>query len=150
MKKTLLFAALLLAIATSCTHNDGDIGPLFGIWRLEKMTRDGQAVDLRADGLQLVTFAFQNQVVEINTTEDHNYLTTCLANWRRDGQTLTFDFDNTDATGEDVRYTPPSILGWRHGETCPTEIVKLDGKNMELAYVSPTGGDYRYWLKKTK
>lgn len=39
-----IIAALTIAIASllaSCTHNNGDIGPWFGTWHVEKMAVDG-------------------------------------------------------------------------------------------------------------
>ena len=35
-------ALLLVIVATACTHNDGDIGPWFGLWRVERLTVDGK------------------------------------------------------------------------------------------------------------
>lgn len=154
MNKTkfiLLALTLALALALgSCNKNDGDIGPLFGIWRVEKVTRDGVDVDLHADGAEMITLTFQNAILEINTTDAHHYLTTCLANWSREGQDLNLEFDNSDATGNTARYTPPAILGWKYGEVCQTQIVSLTSSRMELHYTDGQGADYRYWLKKTK
>ena len=33
----------------ACTHNNGDIGPLFGTWALDGMTVDGTEADLGDD-----------------------------------------------------------------------------------------------------
>lgn len=42
MKNTTVFAILiiLLSLLTACTQNEGYIGDLFGIWRLEEITND--------------------------------------------------------------------------------------------------------------
>ena len=44
VKQNLMNAAialLLVIVATACTHNDGDIGPWFGLWRVERLIVDG-------------------------------------------------------------------------------------------------------------
>lgn len=150
MAKKLIFFLTIATAMMACTHNDGDIGDLYGVWCLEQVTVDGIPADMHAGGLVLVTLSFQNAILEINTTYPHNELHTCLANWQRDGQTLIFDFDNSDASGNTARYTPPAILGMGYGEICRQQITSLDGKEMALRYTNSKGEEYQYLYKKTK
>ena len=65
----ILFAVLL---ATGCTHNNGDIGHLFGTWKVTEATINDRPYDF--DGNTLF-FAFQNNVVGVHATRaDHPYV----------------------------------------------------------------------------
>lgn len=85
MKKfitTYLFAIVIALIFAACNRNNGDIGDLFGEWRLESMTADGEPVQLytQKDDASipiLFTWAFQGNVVRINSIYPNSHITEC-------------------------------------------------------------------------
>lgn len=140
---------IIMLAAASCTHNDGDIGPLFGFWRLEALAVDGNDVKLYDDETLLYTFAFQDEVVLINTTLPHSDYDRCFGSWRRDGSTLTLDFDHTDS--DDVtKYNPPAALMFDPSGVTTFDIIRLDSSHMTLAYTDAEGRRLTYYLKKTR
>ena len=61
-------ALLLASIFSGCVTNNGDIGNLYGIWRLEKMVVDDTEVaQPEADG-SYTSWLFQNDIIEIERT----------------------------------------------------------------------------------
>ena len=62
MKRNIIFAATLIILSTlaSCTQNEGYIGDLFGIWRLEEIT-DGTTVE----ECDTIFMAFQADVFQV-------------------------------------------------------------------------------------
>ena len=59
MKKYIIFIIALISL-TGCLHNDGDIGPLFGRWKLKSYTVDNQTVSCDS-----VFISFQGNVTDI-------------------------------------------------------------------------------------
>ena len=84
----LLSLALLLAL-NSCSHNNGDIGPWFGLWHLESIDVDGtEQADYEGDFF----FMFQGKVFGIKHLDVKNHLMgECYA-------TLDIAADNSSVT----------------------------------------------------
>lgn len=149
----LLLAAAVLSLATGCTHNCGDIGDLFGYWRLNSMTADGTPVELypetAEDGqpVRLYTWAFQSQIVMIHTFYDHEDSSQATGTWQRTDRTLMLDFDHRDDGGTEY-YTPPAALKLVEGGVTPLEIILMNPNEMKLSYTADDGVTYEYRLGK--
>lgn len=95
----IILAILALTALSSCTHNDGDIGPWFGLWHLDSIEIDG-VPDAAYDGH--IYFMFQNKVFSMRWVDDstHSYIES-FAQWQHsdDDKTLTISFI-------DNRYSP--------------------------------------------
>lgn len=64
-----LFTLWMVVLLSSCTHNDGDIGPLFGQWKLVSIEKSG-----RKDTYDNLFLSFQSFVIEFKTvTYPHSY-----------------------------------------------------------------------------
>lgn len=148
------FLAILIAffgILSSCTHNDGDIGPLFGAWRLESATRDNAELILPAG--KYTTWSFQNSLVMVQLIDASHYAETRMGSFSRpDENKLRLDFDNSadgveSGTGS---YAAPTWMGFPAKGVFDLDIAELDGKKMVLIWHAPDdGGIYEYKFSKT-
>lgn len=148
--RDLLLTVCLGAICLSgCTRNDGDIGDLFGEWRLESITADGEPLQLYdndPDAPQLYTWAFQSNVIRINTLYVHSLVYDCYGTWARTDNSLILTFTYTDDDNTAYRYTPPEIFHFSSDGVTDLAIDRLSGKKMELSRVDSDGTLYRYYL----
>lgn len=77
---------ILLLIATSCVHNNGNIGPLMGRWQLQ--TFSDSSIDTTVNNLFL---SFQGEVTEIR--QINNYTESVVyGNFIQDGDHLLLYF----------------------------------------------------------
>lgn len=150
ISKTLL--ATIVFLASACTHNDGDIGNLFGTWRVDSFTIDGVAQE--NDQISNTTFSFQNNIVAITLVKDA-YLTynTRYGTWSESDGYFTLNFTNTSdlhtsPVGNGV-YGAPEWLDMVSDE--PMVMQKYDtAKNaFTLVWHSPDGKILEYKLHKT-
>lgn len=151
MKKLLFYIAVIAAVATlgGCTTNNGDIGLLFGTWRVESVTAGGVEVNLEADSVESYSLVFQNRIVrviEVRTHHDHEYYT---GTFTHIGNDLALDFSHSDKLNGTTIYTPPSVLCFEpHGVTNLT-ITELTKRRMEAFRVGPSGVTYKYKFYKS-
>ena len=74
MKKlTIIFAFVAMLAMSGCVQNNGHIGHWFGLWKVERVTIDGQD---DADYKGNVFFAFQGAVFGVRHTGRHNMVRT--------------------------------------------------------------------------
>lgn len=108
MKKLLLY--LLCAVVqfsfSSCTHNNGDIGPLFGRWTVTECVVDGQRQDVDC------VIDFQSHIVRVTRLGEHGDTDYSLGTWTLDEpqRQLTLDFTHDD-DAHSGQYTLPTYLG---------------------------------------
>lgn len=143
MKKAIIhiyyIAALMAAIAiSSCTRNDGDIGPWFGTWRIESISIDGTA---RPDYAPPYLFAkFQSSIIQFIEPDDTEHIALCYTGtWTQDDDRLLLDFTWGLST-------PPAVTGLPCEATL--DILKLTGREIRLAYHADDGSVITYILKK--
>lgn len=133
-----LFVAMILVLMSGCTRNNGDIGELFGQWRVTSIAVDGEEVQ-DYDGT--LYFAFQSSVYcqkkvnEFTHESDGRY-----AAWRYEGSGIMVDFS-------EERYAPFIITGMQMGQNY-LEIELSKGDDLVFSYVNPEGVKYVYVLKK--
>ena len=130
--------AIVLAFVSSCTRNDGDIGELFGIWRVTAIEVDDANQESYGGTLY---FAFQSSVYSQKLVDEgaHVY-DNHFASWKYQGKDIIIDFS-------DDRYTPIAITGMQRGQNLVV-VESMKGKDLILAYVNPVGVKYRFILKK--
>lgn len=141
-----LLISLVAFFATGCTHNNGDIGPLFGQWIMTDITADGShPADVVATNWN---WRFQSGVLLIS---EANYLShehsEYWASWSRDEQLLYVNFKNTDdVVGGDYAY--PSVIGFTQPTAYTLAIEHESSSSMTLRMVNTEGVTYVYTLKK--
>ena len=130
--------AIVLAFVSSCTRNNGDIGELFGIWRVTAIEVDGVN---QSDYDGTVYFSFQSSVFsQKKMNEETHWADDFFATWKYQGKDLIIDFS-------DDRYTPITITGMQQGQNL-VEVESISGSDLIMSYVNPGGVKYRYILKK--
>ncbi len=137
----------MIFLVTGCTRNNGDIGVLFGRWRVESLLADGQPVQLYSDDVLLYTWSFQSSLMFITVVEPYNDYYNIKGTWSRDGDELKLNFSYTGNDGP-VYYDPPENLHLVKGGVTDLNIIRLTSGEMELERVSPDGVRYLYYLKK--
>ena len=146
----LLILSLLVPAISSCTHNDGDIGPLFGYWRLDEVTVNDVPENLYDNtGVELYAFAFQSNVMYIQTVKAHLDYDRAFGIWSLDGDRMTWHFNWTD-DGNYTNYTPPAALQLDPSGLTVMDVVKLTSSSLETVYTDQSGNSIRYYLSKTK
>ncbi|MBO4977864.1 MAG: lipocalin-like domain-containing protein [Muribaculaceae bacterium] len=145
----LLFIAIS-ALLTGCTHNGGDIGPLFGAWRLDSASRDNATITLPVG--KYTTWAFQNSLLTVQLIDAAHYAETRIGSFSRTAENkLRLDFDNS-ADGIEAgtgAYAAPQWMGFPDKGVFDLDIAQLDGKKMVLVWQSPDGSVYEYKFTKT-
>lgn len=146
MKRNIIFAATLIILSTlaSCTQNEGYIGDLFGIWRLEEIT-DGTTVE----ECDTIFMAFQADVFQVRRVDYTSYDYTLFTGlYTRTDQLMQCNFLNhngTDAVTEEQQQQMLHDLASLHiGEISPVFVIEeLNKRNMKLEY-----NGYRYIFVK--
>lgn len=147
--RNLLLALAVALAAAGCTHNNGDIGPLFGTWQFRSVRADGAEIDLAADGALRYSLVFQNRMARIITLLPRHDNAKVTGTFVHEGDTLFLNFGHTDPNpGSWLTYTPPTILHLVRGIT-PLSIDRLTNRDMRLHYVDSLGVTYSYELTKT-
>ena len=146
MKRNIIFAATLIILSTlaSCTQNEGYIGDLFGIWRLEEIT-DGTTVE----ECDTIFMAFQADVFQVRRVDYTSYDYTLFTGlYTRPDQLMQCNFLNhngTDAvTEEQQQQMLHDLASLQIGEISPVFVIEeFDKRNMKLEY-----NGYRYIFVK--
>lgn len=129
---------MIASIAASCTHNNGDIGVWFGLWKLERLTIDGKN---DKDYTGNIFFEFQNTTLgQLMMHDGHNY-TQMIGEWHESDNQLTITFP-------DPRYWP--VDGYLKGENTPNHlaVTHIDGSHINLTLVTESGSTVVYYLTK--
>ena len=148
MKKT-LYAIIIIIAATlsSCTRNNGDIGDLFGTWRLESLKVGDIEQPLQTGDVRVYTWAFQSHIIYIQTIFDHDDYKRARGTWTMDEENLILDFGHTDIDGSN-NYTPPEALHLNADGKTYLRIVEYTSDRLHLIQVLDGAPPYEYYLKK--
>lgn len=151
MKRISLISLLLLLVVgfQSCTHNNGDIGPFFGTWKVTEITIDSQPEAAYQGNL---FWAFQTSVINMRTVDPSTNLSSAESwgDWEEDGNTLHLNFSHTDdshPTPGSSKYSPLPASHLPAG-TSELSILSISSSDMRLSYTAPDGTVYGYSLKK--
>lgn len=140
MKKIaiLLYVSAILALLPSCTHNNGDIGPWFGQWQVERLTVDGVDDPQYANDTY---FCFQSSVFAVRKVNPDPLLhssVTSFGVWKEENGYLHVEFNTRDSG------VP---TGLHMAKDCQFRILKNDGKGKVLELVTEEGEVCTYYLK---
>ena len=90
------FAAVVAALLSGCTRNNGDIGDWFGTWQMTELAVDGEPLPSYQDD---IFWKFQNNVIELIKVQtglgEHGY-DGRWGTWEEDGDRLLLRFDYAD------------------------------------------------------
>lgn len=106
----------------ACTHNNGDIGPLFGQWRI--------VGGLPTPAGEALYMSFQNSTVELKAVGDRHESLTAFGNWAQNESTLTLTFPDADRQ-------PPAAFGF--SSEMEFHVEKLTTKKLVLIEKSASG-----------
>lgn len=133
MMKKLIYSPLLLLLllCMGCTQNNGDIGELYGFWRL---TEEGGST---AD--EEILWAFQNDILEITVNGPHQSATKTYGTYTDNGDAMRIDFTHWKEMGDrGYLYQMPAQLGLPENEPFVMQVVKRGGDAMTLQYEGRT------------
>ncbi len=125
----LLMAAMALALA-GCTHNNGDIGPIFGQWQLRSITpdTDGAQPPALPEDAEMY-WAFQSSTVRVDLCLPRHEVRSSYGNYRLTDETLFLDFP-------DESY-PQLIPG--AGRQSQWQLLRLSGSELTLRLTDADG-----------
>lgn len=138
--KIIIYSLLIAAIAFlagGCTRNNGDIGPIFGKWKVESIETEGIGDAPEYEGN--IFLAFQNSVVMVQTVLPLHEYVECFGNFTLTSETLHLVFPDESFT------LPPQLMLPRDAEL---KVAELDGKRMQLIYNPSPEQRIIYRLKK--
>lgn len=143
--KLKLLLISLLTILPGCTTNNGDIGPLFGQWKLTEILIDGEPEPgYNGD----IFWQFQSHVISMRRIDPDHTQHFCFGSWQMpDNKTLQLDFSHTDDENTDWRYKP------FEDTMLPTavsnlDIVTLNSSRITATYLTDSGQTITYRLIK--
>lgn len=116
---------LLCCLFSACTHNNGDIGKLFGTWHLVSV--DGNVSGYTPDEGDEVYWAFQNTTIKMWAVDAQHTSDNRFGNWRIEQDVLYLDFPDNDNHGVPLLGLP---------RQCELEVLHLSSKQMQVSYVS--------------
>lgn len=141
---TLLAAATLLG---GCTHNNGNIGPWFGTWKLTAVEADGEAEAAYQGDM---FWMFQASVICMREVLPHHDYQSHWGSWRQTSATemeVTYGYSDERYPQGSKYYTPPEITRLPNGQAT-LRIVHLTDRRAVLQYTTPTGEVMTYRLAK--
>lgn len=144
----LLIAATLFML--SGCQNDGYLGDMFGTWRVDSFTKNGELVE--DENVSLTTFSFQNNVVNVVLlTDEYHGAYSRFGSWKQLEGQFTLDFthhddNNPQGTGT---YQAPEWLEMTSEEPMVMSYSSKESKRMTWIWRSAEGNTYVYKLSKT-
>ena len=151
---TRIIALLIIALSlNACTHNNGDIGDLFGTWKLESIAINGEIDENYAKSSNVI-WKFQASVISMIRANDttHDRLESWGTwNYANDETQLVLNFTHTDNDNNRPglpKYSPLEETHLPKATISTLDIKELNGKRMVLIYHSTDGVEYTYHLKR--
>lgn len=142
MTKTLhilyvIIAAVMTATTIGCTHNNGDIGKIFGQWQLrsvEAVTPGTEPVMPEGE----MYWAFQSSTIRVSLVSDKHDVSESYGNFRIEDQTLFLDFPDT---------AYPQLIPGADRQS-RWQIVKFTSKELILLFTSDDGAESEWKFHK--
>ena len=125
---------LLLFGLAACTHNGGDIGKRFGMWKVTEILING----VRDTGYDDTMFwSFQSEIIDMKSADGQS-----IGVCKEENGTLVLDYCHTDTAhpqpGSSL-YSPLPQSKLPANSVIVLDILKLESKHMQLSYTSPDG-----------
>lgn len=138
LARWMAIVTFLLAVPCSCTHNNGDIGHWFGMWRVESITIDG-APDPSYPVPSMI-WKFQGHIFQIIVPDEKEHTAPgTIGIWEEKDGVLTLDFSK-ETMGPWTHVTHLDMVSH-------LDVLKLTSKSIRLQYVTDQA-TYIYELKK--
>lgn len=144
-----LVATMMLAAATACTNNNGDIGPWFGAWTLSAIDADGTPIDDYASGS--ITWKFQSSVVAMTYVGPFHEADNRFGTWRQlSASELELNFTHSGGNNEaETDLYKPFPATRLPAAVSVLQIRRFTSKHLLLDYTDPAGGTtYTYHLDR--
>ncbi|MGN0223591.1 MAG: hypothetical protein ACI4AM_06160 [Muribaculaceae bacterium] len=145
---TYILIILTAALATAC-QNNGDIGDLYGSWRVDSYTIDGNLQEGRPTQ---TVFSFQSTVVNVSLiTDEYGGYWQRFGTWSETDTEFIFDFthhDNKNAPGTGM-YEAPEWLNFTSDAPMVLHKDQRSSREMTLSFSDLQGRRHVYVLKKT-
>ncbi|MBR5331977.1 MAG: lipocalin-like domain-containing protein [Muribaculaceae bacterium] len=152
LSRIILIITALISL-NACTHNNGDIGHLFGTWKLNEITANGELDSVYAEA-DNVLWKFQSSVMSMIRANDvtHSRFES-WASWEyTDNETrIALNFTNTDDNNTNPGasiYSPLPEMHMPKACIVYVDIITLSHKEMVLRYTSEDGVEYIYRFKR--
>ncbi len=155
MNKLLAYIIFLVALS-GCTHNNGDIGDLFGTWRLDRIVTTADDGSVASEEVTDVFWAFQNRIIMMERVLPYHETTKRYGTWSRQAEgaaddVLLLSFGHSDDNREPGTsiYRVLSGIYLPDAEHITLRVRRLDGSQMTLEYQDPEAGLLRtYYFTK--
>lgn len=144
VRNTLYIIIVLVGLLCSGCQNNGNIGTMFGSWRLDEMTVNGD-VGIGQEITNTV-FSFQNNIVAVTSQYD-DYMSNLevYGTWLwYNEDTLMFSFQNYENPANNVA---PYWIGFTTDEVMTMRVTDRTSRTMTLHW-EYDGNEYVYKLKK--
>lgn len=144
MRKTSRIVSILFSIIAlcGCTHNNGDIGALFGTWKLTSVSIDGVTAGLISED-RYITWAFQNNIVYVELLSEHQTHIDTYGTWEwvEEGKTMRLNFTHIGGfPWGDVPFPGEIVF--------EVQVTELNKKHLKFVYVTDTGEKINYGFQK--
>lgn len=143
---------IIMALSfNACTHNNGDIGSLFGTWKLQSISINGNTDTSYQNN---ILWKFQASVIcMVRVNDDTHVKHESWGTWSyaNDETQLTLDFTHTDNDNPNTgssKYSPLPETYLPESAVSTLDIIKLNSNEMILIYHSADGKEYQYKFKK--
>lgn len=143
----ILFLVCIATLFGGCTRNNGDIGDLFGIWRLESITADGEEIEFLEGETRALTWSFQSHIILIRTIYDYNESGGFFGTWTKENSVLILNFTHEIESGAGG-FRPPTVLHLNPDGITTLSIHTLTSRHLDVSHVNTDGKEYRYKFKK--
>lgn len=131
-----LLLTIMIGVCSGCTHNNGDIGPLFGKWKLTEISIDGN-IDNGYGGN--IFWSFQSSTVNMIKVSEHHQTKATYGSWTQTDDILTISFPDED-------FSPMEELNLK--TVNDFNIIKLSGSQMTLRSVDNDDATTEYKFQK--
>lgn len=136
---TIICAMVAVVLLSGCVHNNGDIGDWFGMWKIERITIDGEDdPEYKSDAF----IAFQSTVFMVRVSypeisSGYQY----MGRWSEGEGKLTLEFNTKESA------VPSEHLHLHFKKDNILQVLQRGGGRKTLQLVAEDGKTYTYYLK---
>lgn len=148
-------SVVLCAVLAGCRVNNGDIGPLYGVWNVTAVDVDGEPYDgWKSHGYTESFFQFQNNICFVTRTNDlyDSQSRACTWQWLKKDTEIELDFSHTDTASPNpgsYLYAAPEWLLLTESRVYVFSVDWEGSKKMTWSTVNTAGQRLTYHLTKT-
>lgn len=133
-----LFLSITLLLSAGCTHNNGDIGPFFGKWKMTKMTIDGEE---NKDYEGNIFWSYQSTTISMLRVVDDMSSVLTFGNWETND-----DYRILNISFPDEIFPP--LVETKLPREATLQIIKIKGSEMILQYITHESEIITYYFTK--